>query len=92
MGANLLGIPLKGGSQRLVVLRAIASSHHGTEIRPSQKVVSIKVATDASDFAWGGHTLGGPLLTTKEYFTCKESVEFSTFLELFGVFRYAFKP
>ncbi len=40
-----------------------------TEIWPSQKGVSIKVATDASDFAWGGHTLGGPLSMAREYFT-----------------------
>ncbi len=36
------------------------------EIWPSQKSVSIKVPTDASDFAWGGHTLGGPLLMARE--------------------------
>ena len=51
MGSNLFSLPLKGGSQRVVVLAATASSHIGTEIWPSQKVVSIKVATVASDFA-----------------------------------------
>jgi len=45
------------------------------------------VATDANDFAWGGHTLGGPLLTAREYFTWEESVEFSTFREILGVLR-----
>ena len=58
-----------------------------TEIWPSQKGVSIKVATDASDFAWGGHTLGGPLIMAREYFTWEESVESSTFRELLGVLR-----
>ena len=57
------------------------------EIWPSQKGVSIKVATDAIDFAWGGHTLGGPLLMAREYFTWEESVESSTFRELLGVLR-----
>ena len=87
MGANVLCLPLKGGSQRVVVLAITTSSHNGTENRPSQKVVSIKVATDASNFAWGGHTLVGSLLTTRENFTCEESVEFSTFRVLLGVFR-----
>ena len=36
------------------------------EIWPSQKSVSIKVATDANDFAWGVHTLGRPLLMARE--------------------------
>jgi hypothetical protein len=58
-----------------------------TEIRPSQKGVLIKVATDASDFAWGGHTLGGSLLTAGENFTWEKRVESSTFHELLGVLR-----
>ncbi len=40
-----------------------------TEIWPSQKGVSIKMATDASDFAWGGRTLGGPLIMARFYFS-----------------------
>ncbi len=58
-----------------------------TEILPSQKGVSIKVATDASDFACGGHTLGGPLLMARVYFIRNESVESATFRELLGVIR-----
>ena len=38
------------------------------------------MATDACDFAWGGHIIGGPLLT--------ESVESTTFQELLGVLRF----
>jgi hypothetical protein len=87
MGANLLGLPLKEGSQRFCFLAATTSSHNGTEICPSQKCVSIMVATDAIEFACGGNTLGGPLLTIRDYFTCKDSVESSTFRELLGVFR-----
>ena len=87
MGAYLVGLPLKGGSQRVVVIATTASSHSGAEIWPSQKVVSIKVATDASDFTWGGHTMGGPLLRAREYFTCKENVQSSTFREILGVLR-----
>jgi hypothetical protein len=58
-----------------------------TEIWPSQKGVSIKVATDANDFAWGGHTMGGPLLMARDYFTWEESVESST-REFLRVLRY----
>jgi hypothetical protein len=53
-----------------------------TAIWPSQKGVSIKVATDARDFAWRGHTQGGPLITAREYSTWDESVESSTYREL----------
>ncbi len=49
--------------------------------------VSFKVATDASDFACGGHTLSGLLLTAREYFTWEESVKSSSFRELLGFFR-----
>ena len=43
------------------------------------------MATEASDFAWGGHVLGRPLLASREYFTVEESLESSTFQELLGV-------
>ena len=32
-----------------------------SDISPSLKGVSIQMATDASDFAWGGHTISGPM-------------------------------
>ena len=59
-----------------------------TEIFLSQKVDSIKMVTDASDFASGGHTLDGPLITARYYFTCEESVESSPFWDLLGAIRY----
>ena len=40
-----------------------------TEIRPSQMGVSFNVATDVSDFAWGGRTLSGLILTARDFFT-----------------------
>ena len=66
MGADLSGLPPKGGSQRVVVLAATASSHNETEIWPFPKVVFIIVATDARDFAWGGHNMGGPLSIARD--------------------------
>jgi len=58
-----------------------------TEIRPFQNGVSIKVATDAGDFTWGGRTRGEPLLMAREYYTCEESGESSTFREFLGFLR-----
>jgi hypothetical protein len=49
--------------------------------------VFIKVATDASDFGWDGHTLGGPSLNAHEYFSEWEAVQSSTYRELLGVTR-----
>ncbi len=38
------------------------------DIWPCTDGVSIKEATDASDFGWGGHTLGGSSFIAHEYF------------------------
>jgi hypothetical protein len=86
--AQLLGLPLKGISQRVIVWQQMPRLRFETEIWPSQKCVSINVETDASEFAWGKHPLCGPLLTAREYFTWEESVESSTFGELLGDLRY----
>ncbi len=47
--------------------------------------LSIKVATDASDFGWGGHTLGGTLFLAHEYVSEWEAVQSSTYREMLGV-------
>jgi len=40
-----------------------------SDIRPCIKELFIKVATDANDFDWGGHTLGGTSNIAREYFS-----------------------
>ena len=45
------------------------------DIWPSVEGVSIRIATDASDFGWGGHTMDGPLALAHEYFSIEEGVE-----------------
>ncbi len=55
------------------------------EISPSLMGLSIRLATDASDFAWGGHTVSGPLELAREYFSEWEAAESSSFWELLGV-------
>ena len=65
--AQLCALALRGGAQRVVTLATSASSRVGDlEIWPSQKGVSTKMATDASDFALGGHTLDGPFVVSRE--------------------------
>ncbi len=40
-----------------------------SDIWPTPSGISIKVAMDASDFGWGGHTLNGPSFIAHEYFS-----------------------
>jgi hypothetical protein len=58
-----------------------------TDIWPSPIGLSIKVATDASDIGWGGHTLSGISYVAHEYFSPWETVQSSTYRELLGVNR-----
>jgi hypothetical protein len=57
------------------------------DIWPPLKRVSIRVDTDGSDFAWGGHTMTGPMELAREYFSEWEAVQSSTYRELLGVYR-----
>ena len=57
------------------------------DIWPPLKGVSIRVATDASDFAWGGHTMTRHMELAREYFLDLEAVQSSTYRELLGVYR-----
>jgi len=57
------------------------------DIWPPLKGVSIWMATDASDFAWGGHTVTGPMELAREYFSEWEAIRSSTYRELLGVYR-----
>ena len=59
-----------------------------SDIWPSLKGVSIRIATNASDFAWGRHTMYVPLELAREYFSEWEAVQSSTYRELLGVSRY----
>jgi len=58
-----------------------------SEIWPLASGISIKVATDASDIGWGGHTINGPSFIAHEYFTLWEYIQSSTYRELLGVTR-----
>ena len=45
------------------------------------------MATDASDFAWGSHTMTGPMEIAREYFSEWEAKESSMFRKVLGVCR-----
>ena len=54
---------------------------------PQRAGLSIKEATDASDFGWGGHTLGDNIFLAHEYFSECEAIQSSTYREMLGVTR-----
>jgi hypothetical protein len=56
-------------------------------IWPPSDGISFRLASDASDFGWGAHTLPDAMEFTHEYFSEEESVESSTYRELVGVLR-----
>ena len=58
-----------------------------SDIWPSLKGVFIRMATDASDFVWGGHTMTRPMEIAWEYFPEWEAIQSSTYRELLGVSR-----
>ena len=57
------------------------------DIWPCIHGLSIKVATDATDFGLGGHTLSGTSHIAHEYFSEWEAIQFSTYRELLGIIR-----
>jgi hypothetical protein len=56
-------------------------------IWPPMEGISIRMASDASAFGWGGHTMQGAPQYAREYFSEEECVESSTYRELLGVLR-----
>ena len=59
---------------------------HESDIWFCTMAISIKVAKDASDFGWGGHTLSVIPHIAHEYFSEWEAIQSSsTFRELLGV-------
>jgi hypothetical protein len=79
--------PLEKARGELLFWRQLPRLRFYADIWPSLKGVSIRVATDASDFAWEGHTMTGPMEIASEYFSEWEAVQTSTYRELLGVPR-----
>ncbi len=72
----------------LLFWQQLPRHHIDSDIWPSLKGVSIRMATDASDFAWGGYSMTGPMEIAREYFSEQETVQFSTYRELLSVSRW----
>ncbi len=68
----------------LIFLQQLPRLRFEAEILPCLQGLSIRVATDASDFAWGGHTMTGPMEIAREYVSEWEAKESSTFRDLLG--------
>jgi len=55
-----------------------------SNISPSPMGLSIKFATDANNFGWGGHTLSEVTFIAHEYFSAWESIQSCTYRKLLG--------
>ena len=58
-----------------------------SDIWPCINELYIKVATDASDFAWGGHNLSGTSHIAHEYLSEWEAIQSSTFRDLLRIIQ-----
>ena len=66
----------------LLLWQQLPRLRFAADIWPCLTGLSIKVATDANDFAWGGHTMTGPLKIAHEYSSESKAVESSILREL----------
>ena len=56
------------------------------DIWPPTAGLSARMASDAIDFGWGGHTMEDAPHYARDYFSEEESSQSSTYRELLGVF------
>jgi hypothetical protein len=57
------------------------------DIWPPTAGLSTRMASNANDFGWGGHTMEDAPQYAREYLSDEESSKSSTYRELLGVFR-----
>jgi len=68
----------------LLFLQQLPRLHFAADVWPCVTGLSIRIAMDARDFAWGSHTMTGPLEIAREYFSESEAVESSTLRQVLG--------
>jgi len=79
----MMVVLLEEGRGQLLFRRMLPRLHFEADIWPPLLgLITIMVATDASDFAWGGHTMFGPMEIAREYFSEWEVRESSSYREL----------
>ena len=71
----------------LLFWRGPARARFVGDIWPPTAGISIRMASDAGDFGWGGHTMEDAPQYAREYFSEEESSQSSTNRKLLGVFR-----
>jgi hypothetical protein len=76
-----------GALNELIFWKGLPRTRFEGDIWPPTAGISIRMASDASDFGWGGHTMEDAPQYAREYFTAEESSQSSTYRELLGVFR-----
>ena len=77
----------EGAMNELLFWRGLPRDRFVGDIWPPTAGISIRMASDASDSGWGGHTMEVAPQYAREYFSEEESHESSTYRELLGVFR-----
>jgi hypothetical protein len=77
----------EGAINELLFWQGLPRARFVGPIWPPTEGVSIRLASDASDFGWGGHTLEGVIQYAHEYHTEEQAGTSSTYEELIGVLR-----
>ncbi len=76
-----------GALNELIFGQELARTRFEGGIWPPTAGISIRMASDASDFGWGGHTMGDAPYYAREYFSAEKSSQSSTYRELLKVYR-----
>jgi hypothetical protein len=77
----------EGAINELFFWQGLPRAKFAEPIWPPTEGVSIRLASDASDFGCGGHIMEGVIQYAHEYLTDEEAGTSSTYRELLGVFR-----
>jgi len=77
----------EGAINELLLWQGLPRTRFAGRIWPPTEGFSIRMASDASDFGWGGHTMEGVIYYVHEYLTEEEAGTSSTYRELLGVLR-----
>ena len=77
----------EGAINELLFWKGLPRLKFANPICPPTEGVSIRMASDASDFGWGGHTMQDVTEYAHEYFSEEECVTSFTDRELLGVLR-----
>ncbi len=75
---NCWVVLIEGAINELLFWKGLPRLRFGGPIWPPTRELSIRMASDASDFGWGGHTMQGFIEYAHEYFSKEECGTSST--------------